>query len=76
MKRIVVVSVLLIAFFTVFAQQKRALIIAVGDYDYATTRWRPINSLKDVPIIKAALLTQGFEESKISVLTNQNADKD
>ncbi|HNZ43778.1 MAG TPA: caspase family protein [Bacteroidales bacterium] len=57
------------------AQNKRALVIAVGDYNYATTRWRPISSAQDVPLIKNALLTQGFKEADIRLLQDKDADK-
>ena len=77
MKNIFLLILLFFLFSTIiYAQQKRALIIAVGDYDYASTRWRPINSIKDIPIIEAALLSQGFNASDIAVVKNEEADKD
>ena len=66
---------LLLVFSTLQAQDKRALVIAVGDYDYASTRWRPISSARDVPLIKNALLTQGFQEADIRLLQDKDADK-
>lgn len=63
------------AYTSLYAQNKRALIIAVGDYDYATTKWRPISSAQDVPLIKTALIAQGFKDSDIKLLQDKNADK-
>lgn len=54
--------------------EKHALIIAIGDYP-AKTGWKPINSVNDVPLIKGTLLNQGFSESNISVLLNEQATK-
>jgi metacaspase-1 len=58
-----------------FAQDKRALIIAVGKYNYSVTRWAPISSTSDIPLIKNALLQQGFGESNITVIQDQEATK-
>lgn len=58
---------------SVFAK-KYALIIAVGDYP-KKTGWRSISSVNDVPLIKQALLGQGFEEKNITVLTDSKATK-
>lgn len=49
---------------------KRALIVAISKYD-AATGWRTIHSTNDVPMVRAALLTQGFQD--IHVLTNAQA---
>lgn len=54
--------------------EKHALIIAIGDYP-AKTGWKPINSVNDVPLIKGTLLNQGFPESNITVLLNEQATK-
>lgn len=57
------------------AQTKRALIIAIGNYDYDKYGWRPINALNDVPLIQAALDKQQFPSSNIVVLTDEAATK-
>ena len=47
---------------------KRALIIANSAYDKVNTGWNPINAKNDVPLMKAALMHQGFAEKNITVL--------
>lgn len=54
---------------------KRALIIAVGTYDEGT-KWAPISSENDVPLIKNALLRQNFKEENIRILLSNEADKE
>jgi len=54
---------------------KHALIIAVGNYDRAATGWSPISSENDIPLIKAALTGQGFDEENIAILQDKDADK-
>lgn len=73
MKRLLplIILVMLMAFNS-SAQTKRALIVAIGDYP-AETKWRPINSLNDVPLIQTALEKQGFSE--FTVLKNEQATK-
>jgi hypothetical protein len=68
-------SLLLIISFSyqMHAQQKRALIIAVGDYDKDVTGWNEISSANDVPLIKGALLAQGFKQESISILQDEEA---
>jgi hypothetical protein len=51
------------------AQNKHALIIAIGNYKF----WKPISSNNDVPYIKKALLKQGFAEINIHVLSDAKA---
>lgn len=51
------------------AQNKHALIIAIGNYKF----WNQISSNNDVPFIKNALLKQGFAESNIHVLSDAKA---
>lgn len=58
-----------------FGQEKRALIIAIGEYDFYQTAWTPINSVNDVPLIKNALIAQGFDESNIEILLEEEATK-
>lgn len=54
------------------AQTKRALIVAIGDYP-EETKWRPIHSLNDIPLMQMALEKQGFTD--FIVITNEEADK-
>jgi len=73
MKRIVLLT--FIVLFSLSLQAKKiALIIAVGDYP-ASTGWSPISSANDVPLIKSALLKQGFNEDDITVLLNSEATR-
>ena len=65
-------------FFLFFAigtsAEKYGLIIAIGDYP-SKTGWAPISSVNDVPLIKQALLNQGFSEKNLSILINEEATK-
>jgi len=60
--------------FQLLVAEKRALIVAIGKYPVASG-WHTINSENDVPIIKNALIKQGFKMSNIDVLLNQQATK-
>ena len=53
---------------------KLALIIAIGTYD-STTGWKSISSLNDINYMKPALIGQGFEESNIEIIKNEQANK-
>lgn len=55
--------------------QKRALIIAIGDYP-SKTGWSSISSVNDVPLIKDALMQQKFAEKDIAILQNEQATKE
>lgn len=55
--------------------QKKALIIAVGEYP-SKTGWSSISSVNDVPLIQDALLKQGFSENNVAVIMNEAATKD
>ncbi len=58
------------------AQTKRALIVAIGNYpDKRVNKWKTINSLNDVPLIKNALTKQNFKEEDIIVITDSMATK-
>lgn len=57
------------------AGNKKALIIAIGDYPSAGG-WSKINSSNDVTIIKDALVLQGFMEKNIAWLVDKEATKD
>lgn len=56
------------------AAEKYALIIAVGDYP-AKGGWSTISSVNDVPLIKGALLLQGFKEANIMTVIDAQATK-
>lgn len=56
------------------AQQKHALIIAVGDYP-KEGRWTKISSASDVPLIRDVLLGQGFGSDNIVVVTDGQATR-
>lgn len=55
--------------------EKRALIVAIGSYP-VNSGWNKINSENDVPIIKGALMNQGFNSINIDVLINEKATKE
>lgn len=59
--------------FTVNAE-KRALIVAIGKYP-TQSGWNTISSDNDVPLIKSALLKQGFLPQNIATITNEQATK-
>lgn len=65
---------LLLLLFGITQAQKRALIIAVGDYP-DKSGWSKISSLNDVPLIKDALMQQKFLEKDIKVIQNKQANK-
>ncbi|EMR03216.1 caspase family protein [Cesiribacter andamanensis] len=56
------------------AQNKHALIVAVGDYD-PSTGWGKISSLNDIDLIKSALQQQGFKDQHIKVITDAQATR-
>lgn len=69
----ILLILLSLLFQTAFAQQnKKALIIAIGDYPKETD-WAPISSVKDVALISNALAKQGF--SSIDSIKNEQATK-
>jgi len=55
--------------------RKKALIIAIGNYNTAKTGWQSINSENDISLISMALQFQGFQESNIIVIKDEQADK-
>jgi hypothetical protein len=57
------------------AQSKIALIVAIGEYE-KSTGWSSISSQNDVPLIKAALVKQGFSEKDILVIRDAQATRD
>jgi len=70
--------ILIAAFFSlnfVNAQSKIALIVAIGQYEN-NSGWGNISSQNDVPLIKNALIKQGFAEKDILVLSDAQANKE
>jgi len=68
-----------ITFFSqaIYAQtqpKKIALIIAIGKYE-PSSGWNTLSSLNDVKYVKAALLSQGFDEKDIDTLKGEQATK-
>ena len=55
-------------------QTKRGLIVAIGDYGPGS-KWRPISSLNDAPLVRSAMQKQGFDAGNINVLKNESATK-
>src|SRR5512139_3487919 len=78
MKCLQVLILLLFHAYFSFAQsssRKLALIVAIGTYD-KSTGWNSISSINDLPYIKSALLSQGFNEKDIDTLKNEQATKE
>lgn len=73
-KTIAFLSLLMLAF-VAGAQSKIALIVAIGEYE-KSTGWSSISSQNDVPLIKAALIKQGFSEKDILVIRDAQATRD
>ncbi len=57
------------------AQTKRGLIVAIGDYP-TDTKWRTINSANDIPLVRSALVKQGFQSSDIAIVQDKDATKE
>ncbi len=51
---------------------KLAFIVAIGDYPDSVD-WSDLSSKNDIPLIKDALIKQGFTEKGMTVLLNQDA---
>jgi len=60
--------------FSVSAQNKHALIVAIGDYK-PETNWGVLSSANDVPFIKSALEKQAFPAANIMLLQDAAATK-
>ncbi|HEX4958339.1 MAG TPA: caspase family protein [Lacibacter sp.] len=60
---------------TVQAQNKRALIVAISKYKPGTG-WNDLASANDIPLIKEALLKQGFKEADIIVMKDAACTKE
>ncbi|MBL7831188.1 MAG: caspase family protein [Saprospiraceae bacterium] len=73
MRRILFIFFLL-TLHPIFAQQKKAFIVAVGNYP-AESGFKNIHSSNDIPLIKSALLKLGFKYSDIHILIDKEATK-
>lgn len=71
--KLLLLFVLVSSFFTINAE-KYALIVAIGKYP-VQSGWGTISSDNDVPLIKSALLKQGFPPQNIATITNEQATK-
>lgn len=54
---------------------KRALIIAIGEYEWGTG-WPYLSSENDISLIKNALLSQNFSENEIDIIRDEAATKE
>ena len=61
--------------FSIAKAEKYALIIAIGDYP-TKTGWSTISSANDVPLIKQALINNGFAQANIQTLIDAAATKE
>lgn len=58
----------------VFSQEKKAFIVAIGDYAPLDGKgWKKISSVNDTTYILPALRKQGFDKKNTTVLINQQA---
>lgn len=73
-KRYGIILLILFIVNTNLIAEKRALIIAIGDYP-AEGGWAKISSTNDVEIIRTALNAQGFQNRNIDVITDKRATK-
>ena len=73
MKRLLGIFLFLIIMSSsLFAQEKRALLIGIGEYA-PETGWHQIHGDKDVALTKSVLLRNGFGEDSILTLINEEA---
>ena len=73
--QVCLITSLLICGNLAFSQEKIALIVAIGDYP-AESGWMKISSENDVPLIKSALIKQGFKEESIAIIQDAEATHD
>jgi hypothetical protein len=77
MNKRVIISLFLIFFICqAEAQTKRALIVAIGKYDFIKTKWKPINVDNDVVLVQETLKKQNFPAENITVLKDEAATKE
>lgn len=71
----IILSILLVLFtLTTMAQVKRALVIGIGDYP-SESGWSKINGDRDINIVCAFLSDNGFAQTQIVKLKNDQATK-
>ena len=70
-----VLAILLLLPCLLFAQQKQALLVAVGNYPMGAGL-PPIAAVNDLPYLKTVLTRNGFPEKNIVTLVNAKATKD
>lgn len=75
MKKIIFTLAILCLGILAQAQSKVALIVAIGEYE-PSTGWSSISSENDIPLIKAALIKQGFADKDIMVLRDAQATRE
>ncbi len=54
---------------------KIALLVAVSEYE-KNSGWSSLNAFNDVPLVRQALIQQGFHQDNIAVLENEQATKE
>ncbi len=57
------------------AQQKRALVITIGDYPDIKDGWNDLHSANDAKLMEATLLASGFDKTNITHLQDKAATK-
>lgn len=69
--------VILVVFFAGFvhAQQKRALIITIGDYPDIKDAWSDLHSANDARLLEATLVTTGFDKNNITHIQDKAATR-
>lgn len=73
--RLLLCALVLTASVSTLAQNKYALIVAIGDYKPEKTNWGLLSSANDVPFIKTALEKQNFPSANIALLQDAAATK-
>lgn len=58
-----------------YAQQKRALIITIGDYPDIKDAWSDLHSANDARLLEATLVTTGFDKNNITHVQDKNATR-
>jgi len=75
--RILIAFLLLILALQAPAQRKHALLIGIGSYNKAKTKWAPLASVRDVTALRETLIgSQKFEPKDIYLLTDSQATRE
>lgn len=72
MKNIIIIFLTMIVCYQNLLSEKRALIIAIGNYKNG---WKKINSFNDTLLLKNTLIKQGFAPNNIKILKDEEATK-